>query len=305
MRLITVAVITYNSTKTIIDALESVKNQTYPNIELIVSDDCSSDNTVDIIKSWMKENKHLFTNTKLLLSDTNTGIAPNLNRSIAQSNGEWIRFLAGDDMLTPNSIESYAKIIKDGMHFIMGNLYVLSGKNEIREQVIDTNFFQLDSVQQLAHKKMTSEIAAVGLIFNKKSLLSVNGFDERFPMMEDIPFFVKVLEAGMKFDGLNEFVCIYRKHEGSVQHSPKFHLSHVNYVRHVVVPRYKEEKRYIDYWHDKLWSKKEILKIENRKIQSYLIYLIMLCSDIKEWISIVRHKLYRPLIFKYRVLRKK
>ena len=55
--LVSIIVITYNSAKYVLETLESAKNQTYQNIELIISDDCSIDNTVDICTRWLNENK--------------------------------------------------------------------------------------------------------------------------------------------------------------------------------------------------------------------------------------------------------
>ena len=54
--LITVAIVTYNSSEFIVETLESIKSQTYHNIELIISDDCSTDTTVELCSNWIKEN---------------------------------------------------------------------------------------------------------------------------------------------------------------------------------------------------------------------------------------------------------
>ena len=51
--LVTIGIITYNSSKFVIEALESVKRQTYEKLELIVSDDCSTDDTVPKVKKWL------------------------------------------------------------------------------------------------------------------------------------------------------------------------------------------------------------------------------------------------------------
>ena len=55
--LISILVISYNSSKFIIDTLESIKKQSYNNIELIVSDDYSTDNTIELVTNWLKLNK--------------------------------------------------------------------------------------------------------------------------------------------------------------------------------------------------------------------------------------------------------
>ncbi len=66
-------VITYNSSKFVNETLESAKNQSYENIELIVSDDCSTDDTVEICKNCIERNMQRFTRTELLTVKKNTG----------------------------------------------------------------------------------------------------------------------------------------------------------------------------------------------------------------------------------------
>lgn len=55
--LVSIQVVTYNAAKTILETLESIKAQTYPPIELIISDDCSRDNTVEICREWVMDNR--------------------------------------------------------------------------------------------------------------------------------------------------------------------------------------------------------------------------------------------------------
>ncbi len=72
--LISVPVVTYNSSKTVLETLDSIYNQTYENLELIVSDDCSTDNTVDICQEWINAHKERFVRTELLVDEKNTGV---------------------------------------------------------------------------------------------------------------------------------------------------------------------------------------------------------------------------------------
>ena len=111
--LVTIIVITYNSSKTVLETLESSKLQTYNNLELIISDDCSTDNTTKICQEWLNANNGWFKNTLLLTSKNNTGTAGNLNRGIKSSRGIWVKFIAGDDALNPNIIESYIEYINN------------------------------------------------------------------------------------------------------------------------------------------------------------------------------------------------
>ncbi|GAB1452027.1 hypothetical protein MASR2M47_20830 [Draconibacterium sp.] len=103
--LVSIVVITYNSSKFILDTLESAKEQTYQNLELIITDDCSTDNTIEICQNWIEKNSYRFVNTELITVEKNTGTAPNANRGLKVSKGEWIKFIAGDDFLLTNCID--------------------------------------------------------------------------------------------------------------------------------------------------------------------------------------------------------
>jgi len=103
--LISVIISAFNSSPFIEETLDSVRNQTWAGLELIVSDDCSNDNTVDICRNWIRDHKSRFVRTELITSDQNTGVAGNANRGIRAAQGEWIKFLGADDTLKPTCIE--------------------------------------------------------------------------------------------------------------------------------------------------------------------------------------------------------
>lgn len=72
MKLVSVVVLSYRSAETIVETLESIKNQTYPNIELIITDDASPDNTVQVVQQWIAKNEGALAAIKLVTSDKNT-----------------------------------------------------------------------------------------------------------------------------------------------------------------------------------------------------------------------------------------
>lgn len=90
---------TYNSSKTIIDTIKSLEQQTYSNIEYIIIDGASQDNTLDIIKKHSKK-------VSLIISEPDLGIYDALNKGIQLSTGDIIGFLHSDDIFAyPNAIE--------------------------------------------------------------------------------------------------------------------------------------------------------------------------------------------------------
>mgnify|MGYP002525929465 CR=1 FL=1 len=103
--LVSVIVVTYNSSEFICEALDSVYRQTYDNLELIVSDDCSSDDTIIKVKSWIEKYGKRFSKSTVIESATNTGTSANNNRAIKACEGMLIRWVAGDDLIPEKAIE--------------------------------------------------------------------------------------------------------------------------------------------------------------------------------------------------------
>ena len=79
--------------------------QNHPKIELIIIDDCSQDNTVNLEKEWLKDNGNIFTNTKLIAQSKNYGTVANSNLGLKYSNGNYINFLAADHSYSVQSCE--------------------------------------------------------------------------------------------------------------------------------------------------------------------------------------------------------
>lgn len=101
--LVSVLVPAFNHEEYIIDTLESVLRQDYSNIELIICDDGSNDDTPRLAEEWVKTNCNNFAICKFLIQE-NKGICPTLNRLVKASSGTYIKPLASDDLLVDNAL---------------------------------------------------------------------------------------------------------------------------------------------------------------------------------------------------------
>ena len=98
----------YNTGDYICESIESVLNQTYKNWELIIVDDCSTDDTEEKINPYLKyERIHFYKNSK------NQGAATSRNLAIQKSKGEWIAFLDSDDIWNAEKLEKQLKFMKE------------------------------------------------------------------------------------------------------------------------------------------------------------------------------------------------
>ncbi|MGL5779076.1 glycosyltransferase [Cetobacterium sp.] len=223
MKDVSVIVITYNSEKWIIETLESIKNQTYKNIELIISDDASKDKTIDICKKWICENRDRFIRVEIIQSLENDGVTKNINKGIKRSSTKWIKLIAGDDILLEDCIESninycnhnnieicFSKVIKFKNTFNQSN-FLKKEENKIKIQSFKKN-------SKLQFKELVkNNFVEAPTLFIKKSLIEkMNYFDESYPMVEDYPMWLKLTEKGIKLNFMDKETVYYRIHEESI-----------------------------------------------------------------------------------------
>lgn len=238
--LVSIIVITYNSAKYVLETLESVKVQTYQNIELIVSDDCSTDNTVDICRLWIEENKARFIRTEIITVRKNTGIPSNCNRGVKASNGEWVKLIAGDDVLLPNYLNIILNQSK-GYSILCSNYYIAQDdlSNIERSTEIHKNpFFKclLANCQFQFALRNSGTIPPLTAIFKRVVFDSVRGFNEKYPLIEDYPFFLEVNRLGFYVYCLKDILAIYRRHGSSL-------TSKGNYIVHpIFISTFKIQK---------------------------------------------------------------
>lgn len=99
----------YNSEKFVAQAIESVQAQTYHNWELVITDDCSTDNGPDIVTFYAAKDPRI----RLLRLERNGGPGVSRNNSISSANGQYIAFLDSDDIWLPDKLERQIKIMKE------------------------------------------------------------------------------------------------------------------------------------------------------------------------------------------------
>ena len=222
--LVSCAVLTYNSASTVLETLDSIKEQTYRNIELIISDDCSKDNTVDICREWLDKNEGRFVRTELLLVKKNTGVSDNINRALFSSHGKWLKCIAADDVMFPDCIESFMEYVSEHKEAKWVSSYVrtynetFDEHNCIARNVVSVrSFFDLDAEGQLKKIATWNMIQAPSLFFLRSMKIELGGYDNSYSF-EDYPFFLKVLEHGYKCYFMDKETVGYRIHE-SISHS--------------------------------------------------------------------------------------
>lgn len=268
--MVSIVVITYNSSKTVLETLDSIANQTFKDIEIIVSDDASKDNTIEIVEGWFDshEIKH-----KVVSVETNTGVPANCNRGVQAATYDLVKIIAGDDVLMNNAIEVYYEAyLQDKKSIFQSQVELFGDVQEPHRQYCANNCKKLKQDDNkkycdlLKHNYMLAP--AVGL-YQKNVINAVGGFDERYKLFEDYPMYLKLIRKGYNFKLIEQPLVKYRVSAGSVSNlvSEKYMESYTMFFkkekiyylieRHMYISVLKEMTFIGMYWvKQKILSKK-------------------------------------------------
>ncbi len=240
--LVSVIVVSFNSSPFIIETLESILKQTWNDLELIITDDCSRDNTIEIARRWLDANSHRFRRSEVITSSVNTGVTANANRGLYASTGEWIKFLGADDTLKP-------KCIEENMVWIAGHtdarglfsyveLYAGTFESENLIRTIPGDPFSEQSIMsperdagsQYRMLLVSDRIHYSPSVFlHRSTILSLGGFDERFKMQEDYPLWLKMTKNGYRLHFMEKVTVNYRQHVNAINNTGISYLINPNY----------------------------------------------------------------------------
>ncbi|MCT4587342.1 MAG: glycosyltransferase family 2 protein [Carboxylicivirga sp.] len=170
--LVSVAMVTYNSAQHLRVAIESVLSSTYSNIELIISDDCSTDDTWEIIKSYDDPRIRAYQNK------TNLREYPNRNQCINLAKGDYLIFIDGDDYLYPEGLEylidNLSKYPDETISMVIGRSW---DENIIYPCLVSNNAFVLSNY---IGKKTLLGLNFTRILFNTNILKNSDRFNSRY-----------------------------------------------------------------------------------------------------------------------------
>ncbi|MCP5004008.1 MAG: glycosyltransferase [Planctomycetes bacterium] len=206
MLLVSVIIPTYNYAHFIERCINSVLSQTYKNIEIIVVDDGSSDNTVYILKKYGKKINYY--------SQKNSGLSNARNTGIKFSKGDVLQFLDSDDILATTAIEDRIKLMD-------ADKMVIICRNQLFEKFtengpVSVGEYKLPAIKS-AKAILYSNIAPVHAFLVHKNVVNQIGlFDESLDACEDYDYWFRVYKSGFEFSFCNKVLVYYQKHSDSM-----------------------------------------------------------------------------------------
>lgn len=200
----------YNCEKYIIETLKSICEQTFEDYEVIIVDDCSSDNTFSIIEDYIA-NKDVFA---LYSNDKNMGVAFSRNFAIDKAHGEYICLLDGDDVWVANKLETQYEVLKDQQ---LDGCYTSYAFIDEQSKSIGKPYIVREGV--LRYEKMLRQnFIGCSTIAIKSDILKNKKFSKDVAH-EDYALWLKLIRIGFKLQGISKVLVTYRITKGSRSHN--------------------------------------------------------------------------------------
>ncbi|TDD94672.1 glycosyltransferase family 2 protein [Flavobacterium cellulosilyticum] len=212
--LISIIIPAYNASDFILETLESVKQQTYTNWEIVLVNDCSTDNTIDIVNEF---SGNVSNYVKLIINQTNLGVSETRNVAVANASGSWLALLDSDDVWLPNHLETLInEVAKDSdLNLVYAGCLVFLDdvKNIIFEQVITDGMLNNFNISLFTHQ---IGINPCTVLLNKKSWNRIGGMVPNLHHAEDKDLLFRLAKMGTKFKFSKQNTALYRKHSNAI-----------------------------------------------------------------------------------------
>ncbi len=196
----------FNSENYLEETINSVLNQTYQNWELIIIDDCSTDNSVDIINKFLKNDSRI----KFISLNKNSGVASARNSGIEVAKGRFIAFLDSDDIWDENKLEYQLSLMIKNDYALTYTAYrKINNENNVIAKHIPVKETGLRYKDLLKH----NEIGFLSAIYDSDKIGKQNFLNQGH---EDYSFWLNILKKGFTAWGINKVLASYRVHSNGI-----------------------------------------------------------------------------------------
>lgn len=185
--LVSVIVPSYNYEKYIVECLQSIADQNYKNIEIIIVDDCSKDNSRNLIKEFVEKyvNRNRFSDIKYMHHTENKGAHHTINEGIEQAKGKYIAVINADDLYQSNRFSKIIpKMQKENVEIAFSNIEIINGESLLAQGEEADSFrniqTRIDECCKVSHALMIQNVAIStgNMVFTKKLYDNLGGFKE-------------------------------------------------------------------------------------------------------------------------------
>ncbi|MCW8929210.1 MAG: glycosyltransferase [Gammaproteobacteria bacterium] len=233
--LVSIIISCYNHQDYITTCIESIMQQTYNNIELIVIDDGSSDNSAEILEQLSAKYHFSFE------QQANMGLTKTLNKAIKKAKGKYIAPLGSDDYLMLDKTEKQVKFLEShpDIAVVGGNILCINDEGQIKAKQRITPYREIDFKAVFLTPKQIP--AAPTVMIRADVLQEVGGFNIDCNL-EDLDLWLRITYAGHKIAVLNDILAYYREHQSNSYKNYQFMTESLLQI----YDNYRKEPEYLD-----------------------------------------------------------
>lgn len=233
---VSILIISYNQIDFIEEAIQGALSQDYPNLEIIISDDASTDGTAEVIERYRDLHPGLI---KTSINKINLGITGNSNCGLDLCTGDFIAFSYGDDILLPNKIALQIEwFLKDGQRVLCGHCVEVFGENKVIGL----------SPKRLRHGSGAFRMIVDGNLFSATSIMvrasaiPKHGFEPSIKYVTDYIMWIEVLQNGGSYGFIDGVFARYRSHSNNITKKQHLVLEDVRKTLELLPVRYPHLK---------------------------------------------------------------
>ena len=254
----------FNQQDYIEESILSVIDQTFSNWELVISDDCSSDNTFEIALNYQSRYPHKI---KVFRNNVNVGITKNCNIALRECKGKYISFFSGDDIFHKDKIRKQYDVMESNKSIFLCFHDVKVFDSDTNEKLYvwnkDKDVINYSSVHKFAEDLIengTFNLCSISCFMRNRKSFS---YDERLYTLSDTMFYIDAcmseVETSYVFY-INEVLASYRKHKNSI-------TANYNVYRH--------EEFMLNAFIEEKYKDKALLSIIGRRSKIYSEYSLL------------------------------
>lgn len=205
--LVSVVMANYNNARFLPEAIESVLAQTYRNFEFFIVDDGSTDNSSEVIKTYLEKDSRIH----YIQNERNLGQSETRNKAIRLAQGEYVAIVDSDDICLPNRLEVQINFLRKNLGIdVLGSSYCLFFNN--REDECETKVSA--DVHDL--QDGTPPVHNPTCMIKRKTFIDHAYYDSGYDNAEDYELWLRWFSEGVRFENMSEVLYKKRTHSGSV-----------------------------------------------------------------------------------------
>jgi len=216
--IVSIVIPTYNRPEYLKKAVEAALNQTYPSVEIIISQNPRAEGLESATKQWAEQMAATHPQIKYYFNQTNLGIAGNYNASVDRISGEFAMIIGDDDVLLPNCIEDLVKYADKDTDLVFGNRYFIDSKGNPMDSTEHQQKFDealvpgvVNDIENIVWRNL---VPLTGSIIRTKWLRELRFLPDN--TVPDLEFFARLAANKTRFYFTDSFVATSRVHGESL-----------------------------------------------------------------------------------------